>query len=403
MSIYRRKSGRYAVLVDLESLRAGARRRKSIGTFATRKEAERAERDALHKRDNGDNLARERMTVAELWEREVRDPKDQQKKVKVGFKPDYAAVRLTANTAHRYAELWRLHVEPEIGSVELRKLRPVHLENLYARVARKKGRNGTLSQRTVHHVHRLAFEVLSWAERLDLVARNVARRVTAPTPNPSAARALSSEEAATLLAATEGERWHPFFVFALSTGMRRGEIAGLMWDAIDRERGIAVVRQAIATDRKGGFVVKTTKTGRERIVPLSAAAVEALRRQRATQAADELAAREGTYATSNLVFADELGLPTLDAATKAFGAAVRRLGLHGVTLHSCRHYVATQALANGSDVRSVAALLGHNTPTLTLNTYGHVIAGAQERAVASVADSLEAAQARHAKAANRAG
>ncbi|MHB8703422.1 MAG: tyrosine-type recombinase/integrase [Candidatus Tyrphobacter sp.] len=379
------------------------RRRKSVGTFPTRKHAERAEREALQKRDNGDNLLRERMTVAELWEREIPDPKDHQKKLKVGFLHDYATVRLTANTTHRYTELWRLHVAPDIGSIELHKLRPAHLESLYAKIARKKWRDGTLSQRTVHHVHRLVFEVLSWAERLDLVARNMARRVTPPSPNPSAARALSSEEAATLLAATEGERWHPFFVFALSTGMRRGEIAGLTWDAIDTERGVAVVRQAIATDRKGGFVFKSTKTGRERTVPLSAAAVEALRRQRVTQAADKLAALEGTYANHNLTFGDELGRPTLDAATKAFGAAVRRLGLHGVTLHSCRHYVATQALANGSDVRSVAALLGHNTPTLTLNTYGHVIAGAQERAVAIVADSLEAAQARHAKAANRAG
>ena len=47
MSIYKRKSGRYAVLVDLESSATGLRRRKSIGTFRTRKEAEAAERKAL--------------------------------------------------------------------------------------------------------------------------------------------------------------------------------------------------------------------------------------------------------------------------------------------------------------------------------------------------------------------
>ena len=404
MSIYRRKSGRYAVLIDLEASITGARRRKSIGTFVTRKEAEKAEREALQKRDNGDNLLRERMTVAQLWEREIPDAKDREKTVKVGFYPDYATVRLTANTAYRYAELWRLHVAPEIGSIELHKLRPAHLESLYAKVARKKGRNdATLSQRTVHHVHRLVFEVLSWAERLDLVAKNVARRVTPPSPNPSAARALSSEEAATILAATEGERWHPFFVFALSTGMRRGEIAGLTWDAIDFDRGIAFVRQAIATDRKGGFVVKSTKTGRERVVPLSAAALEALRRQRVMQAADRLAALEGAYASGNLIFADELGRPALDPPTKAFGAAVRRAELHGLTLHSCRHFVATQALANGSDVRSVAALLGHSAPSTTLNVYGHVISGAQERAVVMVADALAAAQARHEEAGNRVG
>jgi hypothetical protein len=46
MSIYKRKSGRYAVLIDLESSATEVRRRKSIGTFRTRKEADAAERKA---------------------------------------------------------------------------------------------------------------------------------------------------------------------------------------------------------------------------------------------------------------------------------------------------------------------------------------------------------------------
>lgn len=46
MSVYKRKSGRYAVLVDLEPTALGGRRRKSIGTYRTRKEAEAAERKA---------------------------------------------------------------------------------------------------------------------------------------------------------------------------------------------------------------------------------------------------------------------------------------------------------------------------------------------------------------------
>jgi hypothetical protein len=58
MSIYRRKSGRYAVRVDLDPSHTGGRRRKSLGTFATRKETERAERDALSARARGIGLDR---------------------------------------------------------------------------------------------------------------------------------------------------------------------------------------------------------------------------------------------------------------------------------------------------------------------------------------------------------
>ena len=56
------------------------------------------------------------------------------------------------------------------------------------------------------------------------------------------------------------------------TGMRRGEIGALTWDAIDLEAGKATVRQAIGRqDRKGGSFLKSTKSGRERIVPLNLA------------------------------------------------------------------------------------------------------------------------------------
>jgi site-specific recombinase XerD len=52
------------------------------------------------------------------------------------------------------------------------------------------------------------------------------------------------------------------------------------------------------------------------------------------------------------------------------------------------------ALQIGADVRTVAASLGHASPSTTLNVYGHVVAGAQERAVNAIGDAFSAAQAR---------
>jgi hypothetical protein len=69
MSIYKRKSGRYAVLVDLEPTALGLRRRKSIGTFRTRKEADAAERKALEARDRGTDLSPQTVNVTELLEK----------------------------------------------------------------------------------------------------------------------------------------------------------------------------------------------------------------------------------------------------------------------------------------------------------------------------------------------
>ena len=57
-------------------------------------------------------------------------------------------------------------------------------------------------------------------------------------------------------------------------------------------------------------------------------------------------------------------------------------------------------MAEGTDVRTTAALLGHSNPTLTLNTYGHVVAVLQERAVSAIDQTFERAQASHAAGEN---
>lgn len=53
--------------------------------------------------------------------------------------------------------------------------------------------------------------------------------------------------------------------------------------------------------------------------------------------------------------------------------AAKAAGLDGVRLHDLRHLAATQGLALGGDVRTVAGRLGHANPTETLRTYAHFL------------------------------
>ncbi len=87
------------------------------------------------------------------------------------------------------------------------------------------------------------------------------------------------------------------------------------------------------------------------------------------------------------MFADEVGgMLDLDAVSKAFSALATEVGIKakGISLHSCRHLGATQALVAGNDIRTIAALLGHADPSVTLRVYCHVVPGAQEKAVAGI-------------------
>jgi integrase len=379
MSIYRRASGRWAVLVDVDRGGDGKRSRRALGTYATKKDAERAEREALAVRDRGMDLSPRNVTLGEVVNRFLREAK----------------TRLSPTTTHRYEELWTHRIAPSLAGVPVARLRPAHITDLYTRLRSEPIYRGRpLSARTVHHVHRFLHRVLVWAERLNLVERSVVRAVDPPRPGPSPARALTPDEAARFLAASEGTPFHSFFVVALTTGMRRGELGGLTWGAVDFDQATVSVRQAVGSDRRGGYFLKPTKTGRERSVPLTGLAIEALGRQRAAQAADRLAIG-AAYDDRGFVFADPLGAPIeLDSTTKAFTTIARSAGIKGVRLHDLRHSAATWALARGSDVRTVSAVLGHSVPSTTLNIYGHVVAGLQNRAVEVIAETLTQAQSR---------
>lgn len=299
-----------------------------------------------------------------------------------------------------------MHIAPSIGNIALGNLRPPHLAELYARLRSDKIRHGKgesvryrqpLSTNSVLRIHRFLHRMFGWAERMNLVARNVTRSVEAPKATASPARALSAEQVDQVLAASEGTRYHHFFVVCAETGMRRGEVGALLWDAVDFNRRVVTVRQAIGEDRRGGTFIKVPKNGRTREVPLSDAALEALRRQRISQAAKKLAAQEGTYIDRGFVFANEVGgWLDLDAVGKAFSALLRDLGIkaRGLSLHSCRHFVGTTGLVQGNDVRTISDLLGHADPGVTLRVYGHAVAGAKERAVTSIGNAIAEAKAR---------
>ncbi|HZT11954.1 MAG TPA: tyrosine-type recombinase/integrase, partial [Candidatus Baltobacteraceae bacterium] len=138
-----------------------------------------------------------------------------------------------------------------------------------------------------------------------------------------------------------------------------------------------------------GLSLKGTKTAQVRRVPLNAPALAALHAHRARQLEQKMHRRR-EYADSDFVFADELGQPWhLGSISNAFARTVAAAGLERVRLHDLRHTCASWLLNRGTDVRTVAAILGHSSATTTLSMYAHVMPGAEAAAVQRIA--LEAA------------
>ena len=66
--------------------------------------------------------------------------------------------------------------------------------------------------------------------------------------------------------------------------------------------------------------------------------------------------------------------------TQKFAEAMRKLKIKGVTVHSLRHTHASQLIASGMDVLTISRRLGHGSPTVTVQVYGHLFSNTDERA-----------------------
>ena len=173
-------------------------------------------------------------------------------------------------------------------------------------------------------------------------------------------------------------------MLAALTGMRRGELCALRWTDVDLERGELDVSRSVVVV-PGGIAEKGTKTHRFRIVALDEVGIALLVHHRANvddwarQA--EVAVPDDAYVFSHAVNGSKPFRP--DNVTGFFTRVRDSLGLPNVRLHDLRHFTATQLIAAGVDVRTVAGRLGHSDASVTLRVYSHALEE-RDRAAAEI-------------------
>jgi integrase len=202
--VYQRSKGSWTIVYDLPSDGSGKRKQKTE-TFRdiTKKQAEQKLRDRLTALDNGSYIPVARETVAQFLER---------------WLETYAATNTTARTQEGYLGNISRYIVPAIGNVELQKLTPAQIQNMYARLLER-----GLSNRTVLHVHRVLSESLRHAMRWSLLARNPADATTPPRAEQEEMEMWDVPTIYLFLEAIEGHRFQDFYQLALLTGMRRSE------------------------------------------------------------------------------------------------------------------------------------------------------------------------------------
>jgi len=163
------------------------------------------------------------------------------------------------------------------------------------------------------------------------------------------------------------EPWYyPLFLLWLSTGMRNAEIRGLTWDCIRWEEGEVLVCKSLRRDgySSGHHSWASTKTGRERVVPLTAQVLEVLRQHK--EQMEQLA----IYAPYGLVFVTPTSYGNVynHLVGRVWKRSLQRCGLRPRRLYAQRHSFLSHALAMGNSPADLAAAAGHSTKML-LDTY----------------------------------
>lgn len=291
------------------------------------------------------------------------------------------ALMARAESFRRYTDACALHIVPEIGTVAVNRLTPIQVQTAYSRLA-SKGLSGT----TIQLIHGVLHKALDDAVRWDVVVRNVTDMVDAPRRSTVEVRALNPSEARLLLEAAKGDPLEAFYITALTTGLRLGELQALRWSDVDMSRRrlqVVATYQGMADGRPQFAEPKTARSRRG--IHLSEMAVAALRDHRAGELAKRLKAGPAWH-DYGLVFTNAIGRP-LDGdymRKKSFAALLDRAGLPPMRFHDLRHAAATILMSDGVPVKAISEMLGHSDITTTLRIYAHVLPTAHDQAAASM-------------------
>lgn len=236
-----------------------------------------------------------------------------------------------------------------------------------------------LSGQTILHYHRLISVILQTAVEWQYIPANPAERVKPPKAEANEAVYLDDKQAIRLLELLEVQPiyYRTAVTVLLFTGMRRGELMGLVWNDIDFENNTITIQRSMQYLPDMGVFTSDTKTkSSRRVIKAPATAMQSLNVYRTWQRKTFLRIGQ-PWEEDGQVFVTQNGTPMHpDTLTSWFCSFIKTTDLPQIHIHSLRHTNATLQIANGVAVTTVAGTLGHSTANTTTKVYAHAIQSA---------------------------
>lgn len=205
--------------------------------------------------------------------------------------------------------------------------------------------------------------------------------ITRPDPQPP-----RPEQAARIAGEAWREvDWGMLVWLALTTGARRGELCALTWDRLDVDTCVLTIRSSIAQEGKRTWE-KDTKTHQQRRITIDEQTMTLLLAYR--QHCAERAGIGTDMPGEARIFSQAPDGSTWlkpDSVSQRYARMCSRIGWD-MNIHQLRHYSATELIAAGVDVRTVAGRLGHGGGgATTLRVYSAWVSEVDQRAATTLA------------------
>lgn len=238
-----------------------------------------------------------------------------------------------------------------------------------------------LTANTVIHRHANIRKALQYAFQIQLIKSNPADRVERPKKEPYVASYYNANELDTLFKVSKGDPMELAIILAAFYGLRRSEIVGLKWDAIDFKRKTISIQYTVTAvnlgDGNGNIIVEKERTKSKksrRILPLVKPFEDLLVKMYFEQKRNKSLCGN-CYCREYLefIYVNELGERIKPGyLTQHFPILLKNNNMRKIRFHDLRHSCASLLYANGVSLKEIQEWLGHSDVSTTSNIYTHL-------------------------------
>ena len=298
-----------------------------------------------------------------------------------------STVKLT--TYASYKELSNSRIIPYFRNlgVTLGDLKAVHIQAFYQEQLER------VKPNTVIHYHAVIHRALKYAVKTDLINVNPADKVDRPKKNEFTGNFYSKDEMNALFDAVRGSKIEVAVMLTAFYGLRRSEVVGLKWAAVDFEQNTIEICHTVTTVRLDGKEVLVESNGTKtksskRTLPLVPVFRERLLALQEEQKENrKLCGRCYNKKYADYICVDAMGnLLKPDYLSNSFQIILQNYHLRRIRFHDLRHTFATRALERGMDYKTLSAILGHYSVAFTMDTYVHSMGEHKRREIDKMDD-----------------